>query len=159
MYPCDRCWLSASGLRTLWRRPETRMDAGFQAKAHQSARKVRSPRVERLRARLSSARLLRRARPHFPDTLFTTGPPAWPGRSGSPSPAPPQLCLGRCVGSLASSCFQVPGTPTGSRHRCRTPGPALLSCFQVPTDRVGAARLPPGMPPGRSSLAALPGQF
>ena len=59
--------------------------------------------VERLRACLPSARLLRRARPHFPDTLFTTGPPARLGRSGSPSPAPPQLCLGRCVGSVASS--------------------------------------------------------
>lgn len=43
MYPRGRCCLSALGLRKGKRRPETRMNAGFQAKAHQSARKVRLP--------------------------------------------------------------------------------------------------------------------
>jgi hypothetical protein len=42
MYPRGRCWLSASGRRREKRR-ETLMDVGLQAKAHQSARKVRSP--------------------------------------------------------------------------------------------------------------------
>lgn len=51
--------------------------AAHPAKLH--GRAGRHKGVARRRARRASARFLRRARPHRPDTLFTTAPPAWIG--------------------------------------------------------------------------------